>query len=225
MRLSLTFASVVLSLASAPLLAQTASAKPPTPRERIDNRRDLREDHRETATDRWDLARLEKVQAEYKAAIAQARPGVVKALDHRFLAELNLEIGESKVEVAEKGQEVREARREKNEERREVVKDVVKGQPIKALRDGKDLADDKRDLAGDKIDRAVERGDLAKKRALRDRYVPLVDKLDGPALAQKLSIIDETIALAKKEIQGDRLEIREDRKEIREDRRDTRHRD
>lgn len=224
MRTSSYLTAVLFSLA-APLVAGSSSARPPTPKERVDNRRDLLEDRRERVGDRWDLGRLEKIQAEYKLAIANVKPGVIKALDGRFLTELDHEIGESRVEVAEKQQEVRESRREKNEERREVVKDVVKGRPVKALRDGKDLADDKRDLADDRVDRAVERGDLAAKRALRDRYVPLSEKLDGPALTQKLTIIDETIALAKKELAGDRKEIREDRREIREDRRDTRQPD
>lgn len=222
MRRFFTLSTLVAGLSISPLLATSASAKPPTPREKIDNRKDLAEDRRELVGDRWDLGRLEKIQAEYKLAIAAAKPGVVNALETRFMVEMNHEIGESKVEVAEKGQEVRESRREKNEERREVVKDVVKGRPGKLVRDTKDLADDKRDLADDKLDRAQERGDLAAKRSIRDRFKALDGKLDGASLGQKLNLMDEAIALAKKELVGDRKEIREDRREIREDRRDKR---
>jgi hypothetical protein len=202
-----------------------AMAAPPTPRERVENRRDLREDRRETVNDRWDAARLEAILVEYRAAAKAKRKNVIKALDARFGAELALELRESRVEVAEKVEERNDSRRERNEERREVVVDVVKGHPVKTLRDAKDLADDQRDLRDDRRDTAAEVAALAAKRDLRDRFAPLSGKVDAGAIDRKIGIIEQAVVLAKKEVAGDVRERHEDRREIREDRKDTRRPD
>jgi len=206
-------------------LSGSAIAKPPTPRERADNRLDVREDRRELSNDRWDSHRLEKLLQDYRAALSKAPPAVIKNLDDRFQAELALELRESRVEVAEKQQEVNEARREKNEERREVIKDVVKGKPIKTVRDAKDLGDDKSDLADDRKDRAVEVANLEAKRSIRNRFQPLSTRTDVASLNQKIGLIEEALGLARREVDQDVREISEDRREIREDRRDTRQPD
>ncbi len=206
-------------------LSGSAIAKPPTPRERADNRQDVREDHRELGNDRWDAHRLEKLLQDYRAALSKAPPAVIKNLDDRFQAELAIELRESRIEVGEKQQEVNEARREKNEERREVVKDVVKGKPVKTVRDAKDLADDKRDLADDRRDRGIEVANLEAKRSIRNRFQPLASRTDVASMNQKIGLIEEALGLAQREVNKDVREIREDRREKREDRRDTRQPD
>ncbi len=90
-----------------------------------------------------------------------------------------MELRESRGEVVEKGQEVRDSRGEVREERREVRHDVVTGKPVKAVRDAKDLADDRRDRADDQRDRGLEVASLAKKRHIRDRYQALLGRFDG----------------------------------------------
>jgi len=201
--------------------SHVAFAAPPTPKEKIENHRDLREDRREGRNDRWDTARLEAILVEYKAAAKAKRNKVIKGLDARFTAELALELRETRVEVVEKVEEKNDSRRERNEERREVVVDVVKGHPVKAVRDAKDLADDRRDLRDDRRDLAAETASLAVKRDLRDRFAPLSGKTDAASVAKKIAIIEQAVVEAKKEVRGDVQERIEDRKEIREDRKDT----
>ncbi len=201
-------------------MSGSALANPPTPREKIENRRDLREDRRETRNDRWDRARLEKLLAEYRVAAKKNQVRKIKALDDRFQAELALELRETRVEVVEKVVEKNDSRQERNEERREVVKDIVKGQPVKAARDATDLRDDRRDLRDDRRDLAVEAASLETKRNLRDRFQPLHGKTDKDSVAQKLGIIEQAVAEAQKEVHTDWKERAEDRKEIIEDRKD-----
>jgi|GEM_PF-2260073 len=206
-------------------MTSSALAAPPTPREKAGDRQALREDRRETAADRWDTARLESVLAAYRAARANGNAAQLGDLDRRFMAELAIELHESRIEVGEKGQEVRDSRGEVREERREVRKDVVDGKPVKTVRDAKDLADHKRDRNDDKRDRNVEVASLAAKRTIRDRYVTLMGRFESSATASKLGLIEEAVGLAKKEVRGDVHEQREDGREKREDRRDGRRPD
>jgi uncharacterized protein YjbJ (UPF0337 family) len=198
--------------------SSAAFAAPPSPKEKIDNRQDLREDRRETRNDRWDALRLEKLLADYKKASKLKQTKRMKALDDRFMAELALELVESNVELAEKREEVRESKDERNEERREMVKDVVKGRPVAAAHDAAELRDDRRDLRDDRKDRATERVNLELKRNLRDRYQALLGKTDKDSVGQKIGLIEEALTTAKGELVGDIQERAEDRKEIIEDR-------
>ncbi len=193
-------------------------AAPPTPKEKIDNRQDLREDRRETRNDRWDAARLEKLLADYRKAAKLKQTKRFKTLDDRFMAELALELVESNHEIVEKREEVRESREERNEERHEMVKDVVNGRPVAAAHDAAELRDDRKDLRDDRRDRADERVGLELKRSMRDRYLSLLGKIDKDSVAQKLGIIEEALTEAKNELVGDVKERVEDRKEIIEDR-------
>ncbi len=212
---------IVPVLVFSTLASSAAFAGPPTPRERARNTQAVQEDKRELANDRWDRARLDAISAEYKDAIAKGQPNRLDAIEDRFLAEMNREIGESRVEVAEKQQEVNQARHEKNKERREVARDVVRGRPAKAARDAVDLADDRRDLADDRADRRREVAQLEQNTNLRARFLALRGQKTPAALAEKSSLIDQAVQLARAEVQGDKAELREDRRERREDRRDA----
>jgi len=203
----------------------TAQAGAPNPVERAGDRQELREDRRETGADRWDKARLEALHAQYVAARAARNLALVGQLDRRVLAELQHEIGESKVETAEKAAEVRESGRERAGERREVVKDVVRGRPVKAARDARDLADDRRDVRDDRRDLAAEAAALARKRDIRDAYLARMGQLDPASLAAKEALIQRAIGEAAVEVRADVKEKVEDRKELREDRRDVRRPD
>ncbi len=212
---------VLPALVFSTLASSAVFAAPPRPVERARNNQAIREDKRELANDRWDRARLEHISAEYKDAIAKNQPNRLEAIEDRFLAELSLEIGESRVEVAEKQQEVNQSRREAGKERREVARDVVRGRPVKAVRDAADHADDRRDLADDRADRRREVAQLQQKTELRSRFQALRGVRTPAALTEKSGIIDQTLALAQAEVQGDKAEVREDRGERREDRRDA----
>jgi len=200
----------------------TALAGPPDPIERAGDRQELREDRRETAADRWDLARLKALHGRYLAARGASNGALLGVLDREIMTELRVEVRETKIETAEKAHEVRASAGERNGERREVVEDVARGRPLEAARDAKDLRDDRRDLRDDRRDLAAEVASLHRKLAIRDAYAPLVARLDRASVQQKVVLIERAIALAKLEVRQDVKEKAEDERELREDRRDRR---
>ena len=197
-----------------------AMAGPPNPIERAEDRKELREDVRETVGDRWDKARLEALLADYVKARKAKNVGAIKDLDARFMIEIRSEVRETKVETAEKAVELQDSKGERNGERKEVVKDVVLGHPVKAARDAHDLRDDRRDVRDDRRDLAAESASLTRKRQIRDDYVTHLDKFGPANLKAKEALIRKAIGEAKLEVRADVKEKVEDKRELREDRRD-----
>lgn len=222
MRLGLLGGMVV---ATTMMAGGSAMAGGPNPIERAGDRQELREDGRETAADRWDLARLDALRGRYVAARAGGRGGLIAQLDQEVMAELRMEVRETKVETVDKRHELRASVAERNGERREVVRDIVRGRPAKAARDARDLGDDRRDVRDDQRDLAAEAASLERKRVIRDGYAGLVGRLDAASVNAKLGLIDRAIAEARLEVRHDVQERAEDRRELREDRRDQRARD
>ena len=213
------FGIVVMTMMS----SGAALAAPPG--ERMGDRQEVREDRRETRDDLWDAARLQALLNDYRAARRARDGGALSALDNRFMAEIVVEVHESRVETGEKADEVRDARGERNGERREVVKDVVTDHPGHAANDRRDLRDDRRDLRDDRHDLAKEAAALKRKKAIRDAYQQQLGRVDGRSLGIKEGLIKKAVAEAKLEVRQDVKEKHEDVRELREDRRDVRHPD
>ncbi|MFO0747014.1 MAG: hypothetical protein U1F43_15330 [Myxococcota bacterium] len=203
----------------------SALAAPPDPVERAGDRQALREDTRETVGDRWDKARLEALLAEYAKARRARKVPVITELDQRFMGEIRAEVAESRVETGEKAHELGQSAMERNGERHEVVKDVVLGHPVKAVRDAHDLRDDRRDTRDDRRDLVAEEAALQRKKAIRDAFQAQLGHFDARAVLAKESLIKKAIAEAALEVRVDVREKAEDRRELREDRRDDRRPD
>jgi hypothetical protein len=188
--------------------------------ERANDRKDLRQDRRQTADDKQDAARADAWLREYDAARASGDVGRIAAAEAAFTQYIASELAESARELGQAKQEVREDNREVRGDRRELGRDV--GRPVRA-------ADDARDLRRDQVNRADDRGDVRKEAAARLRLqaiqaelAGLNGKLDPGSLAAKRARYAEVTALAKNELRRDVQEHSEDKRELREDRRETR---
>lgn len=188
--------------------------------ERANDRKDLRQNARQGADDRQDLARADAWLREYDGARASGDAARIAAAEAAFNQYIASELVESARELGQARQEVREDNREVRSDRREVARDV--GRPGRA-------ADDVRDLRRDQVNRADDRGDVRKEAAARLRLqaiqaelTGLYGKLDPASLATKRARYAEVTALAKNELRRDAQEQREDKRELREDRRETR---
>lgn len=208
---------ILTSIASSFLAASAFAAPPPNPKELAKDRAAIREGHRELLGDRWDMIRLQALADAYRKAAAKPTKAKIAELDAKFIAELRLELRETNVETAEKAAEVRQSKAEVNKEKRQLGKNVVKGQPLRAVKNTVELADDKRDLRDDRRDLGIEIINGEKKRDLHKRFAALRGTNAPAPVAEKLAIIEEALALARTEVKTDVKEIREDRLEIRED--------
>jgi|GEM_PF-3162146 len=210
---------IIAPIALTFVASSALAGPPPNKAERAKDKAAIKEDHREVRNDRWDAARLDSLAARYLAASASPIRGKIVALDTEFLAELNLELRESHIEVAEKNAEVKQSKAEVEKEKRQVGRNILKGQPVRAVKNSVELADDKRDLKDDRGDLGVEIAHRNEKQILHKRFVSLRGKIMPAPIAEKLGIINEALALARSEVVGDVKERREDRRELREDRR------
>jgi hypothetical protein len=188
---------VLTSVAFSFLASSAFAAPPPNPKELAKDRAAIKEGHRELVGDRWDAIRLQALADAYRKAAAKPTKAKIAELDAQFIAEMRLELRETNNETAEKAAEVRQSKAEVNKERRQLGKSVVKGQPVRAVKNSIELADDKRDL--------------------HKRFAALRGKNAPAPVAQKLAIIEEALTLARAEVKTDVKEIREDRREFRED--------
>lgn len=208
---------VLTSVAFSFLASSAFAAPPPNPKELAKDRAAIKEGHRELVGDRWDAIRLQALADAYRKAAAKPTKAKIAELDAQFIAEMRLELRETNNETAEKAAEVRQSKAEVNKERRQLGKSVVKGQPVRAVKNSIELADDKRDLRDDRRDLGVEVVNGEKKRDLHKRFAALRGKNAPAPVAQKLAIIEEALTLARAEVKTDVKEIREDRREFRED--------
>lgn len=213
-----------LSVALLPTLA-TAQPRPEVRQDRREIRQDQREvrqDQRQLRDDRRDARRYATLLAEFDQARAAGQPAAMAALDQRIQAAIAGEIRESNREVAQKGAEAARSQAEVGRDRREVGRDVVRGQPVRAADDRRDLRDDRRDAADDRRDAGRERFDNARLRSMQEQYAAAAGRMDPPSIERKRQILVQLNVMAQQELAGDRREIREDRRETREDRRELR---
>lgn len=220
--------SVGLALALAPaLFASPATAQPR--RELRQDRRELRQDQREVRQDQRqlqddirDARRYANLLAAFDQARATNQPGAMAAIDQRVQAALASEIAESNREVVQKGNEAVRSQAEVGRSQKEVRGDVVRGQPVRAADDRRDLRDDRRDARDDRRDAAREMMDNSRLRSLHEQYSSLVGRFDPPTMERKRGILVTLNGMAGAELRQDHKEIREDRREQREDRRELR---
>lgn len=191
--------------------------------ERAKDRQDLRQDHRQMADDQWDLAKSQKLLADYDQAAAKGNAARLAELDALALKRVDVEIAESHVESAQARQEVREDNREVRGDKKELAKDVVKGKgPLVKADDVHDLHRDKVNRADDAADAAKERLSRERLQAIRAQLVGLSGKFDAPSVTTKRALYAEVVGIAGNEVVRDAKEKVEDKRELREDRRETR---
>lgn len=189
------FVGAVAMMAMIGTTVGSALAEPPG--ERAGDRQELREDRRETRRDVWDTASLQALLNDYVRARKARDAAAISALDQRFMAEIVVEVRESKVETVEKVQEVGASRRDHDG---------------RGTHDRRELRDDRRDLV-------KESAALQRKKAIRDAYARELGQLDARSVLRKEALIKKAIGEAKLEVVHDVKEQREDRRELREDRR------
>lgn len=216
-----------LALAITGLIPTIAAAQPrgelrQDRRELRQDRREINQDRRQIADDRRDARRFAVLLGAFDQARASGQPAAMAGIDQRVQAAIAGEIAESDREVAQKGAEAARSQAEVGRSRRELGRDVVRGQPVRAADDRRDLRDDRRDAADDRRDARREVIDNSRLRSLQSQYAALAGRFDPPAQERKRSILVTLNELAAAELAGDRREIREDRREIREDRREIR---
>lgn len=214
-----------LALAISGLLPAIAVAQPRG--ELRQDRREIRTDHREVnqdrralQDDRRDARRFALLLEAFERSVGQ--PPAMAGIDQRVLQAINGEIAESNREVVQKGAEAARSQNEAGRSRRELGRDVVRGQPVRAADDRRDLRDDRRDAVDDRRDAQREVFDNNRLRALYSEYSGLAGRIDPPAVGRKRAILVSLNNMAAAELRGDQREIREDHREIREDRRELR---
>lgn len=190
--------------------------------EKVQDRREIRQDARQTMDDRLDVVKLEATLAELDRARARPRPVEVSMVDRRVMELLHAEAVESRVEMTQKVGEVRKDNAELRSDRREVVQDKAMGTPVKAANDVHDMRDDRRDKRDDQRDLAKEAVQASRRHQIATEYRGLMNRADAPSMDRKRVLLVELIGIARAEVRGDRQEMREDHKELREDRRETR---
>lgn len=206
------------------LLGSVALAQPArNAAERANDHQDLRQDNRQMADDQWDLAKAQKLLADYDQAAVAGNAARLGELDALALKRIDVEIAESHVESAQARQEVREDNREVRSDRRELKKDYAKGKGPAVK------ADDVHDLNRDKVNRVDDVADAHKERlsrerlqAIRAQLVGLSGRYDAQSVAAKRSLYAEVVGVAANEVKRDAQEKAEDKRELREDRRETR---
>ncbi|MFO0579973.1 MAG: hypothetical protein U1A78_38870 [Polyangia bacterium] len=191
-------------------------------REVRQDQREVRQDQRQLADDRRDARRYANLLAAFDQARASAQPQAMAAIDQRVQTAINAEINESNREVAQKGAEANRSQAEVGRGRREVGRDMVRGQPVRAADDRRDLRDDRRDAADDRRDARREVMDNNRLRTLAAEYAGLVGRFDPPSMERKRTVLVTLNQMAAAEVAGDRRETREDRREMREDKRELR---
>lgn len=206
------------------LLGSVALAQPVrNAAERANDHQDLRQDNRQMADDQWDLAKAQKLLADYDQAAVAGNTKRLGELDALALKRLDVEISESRVESAQARQEVREDNREVRSDRRELKKDFVKGKgPLVKADDVHDLNRDKGNRVDDVADAHKERISRERLQAIRAQLVGLSGRYDAQAVATKRTLYAEIVGVAANEVKRDAQEKVEDKRELREDRRETR---
>lgn len=221
------FLALTTALVGGSLIPAIAAAQPRPElrqdrREIRQDRRELNQDHRQLADDRRDARRFAILLGAFDQARASGQPAAMASIDQRVLGAISGEIAESNREVVQKGAEAARSQNEAGRSRRELGRDVVRGQPVRAADDRRDLRDDRRDAADDRRDARREVIDNNRLRALHAEYSGLTARFDPPAQERKRAILVSLNAMAAAELAGDHREIREDRRETREDRRELR---
>jgi hypothetical protein len=190
--------------------------------EKAKDRQDIRQNTRQIADDKRDLANVNTLLTQFDAAVARSDVAAIAAVDSQFQAYLVREGVEAQREVAQANQEVREGKREVRSEARELKRDVVQGRPVAALDSAKDLVRDQGNLADDRSDAAKERAARNRLFAIRTELTPLQGLADPASTSKKRALYAETVQLAQRDLARTQVEQREDRRELREDRRETR---
>lgn len=190
-------------------IAGIARADETLPRERVTDRREVRQDHRQTADDRFDRARVTEVRDRYGAARAVGDTEAIALIDVQVRAMLAGERAESRAEVAGDQAELRRSRRETRRTRDAALDGDA---PASELRD------DRRDRRDDRRDVNVERREAAVERDLSAEWAALAGHYDETSLAKRADLLDTLVATSSAEVRRDHRETREDRRERREDR-------
>lgn len=202
-------------------LATTAQAQVRRDRaEKGADRRALRQDHREKADDRADVARLAGLLARFDAARSSSDQAGLSAVNAELKNIIEGEVRESRWESAKDRQELRQDNRELRADRREVGQD--RGRPLAAADDRHDLRDDRRDRRDDVRDVAAESATRQRVMAIGSQLAALGGAHDNGSLDKTRALIVELQRLAAGELAADRQETREDRRELKEDRRELR---
>lgn len=218
--------ALVLVVASA--VPATSAFAQPRPEQRQDRRelrqdnKELRQDNRATRDDIRDARRYAMLLQAFDQAVASRQPPAMMDIDRRVMAAIEGEMRESNREVVQKGAEAARSQNEVRNDRREVGRDNLRGQPVQAADDRRDLRDDRRDAKDDRRDARREMGENNRIRAIQQEYASLANRLEPPAVSRKRALIVELNVMASKEIREDVKEKREDVKEKREDRRELR---
>ncbi len=168
------------------------------------DRREVRQDRRELARDRWDLRWMDELLSRFDAARARR--------DRRALLGVERDVARTLARAEHEARlEVRDARGELRRQQAEVASD---------RRD--DWRDDRRDARDDRRDLRDDRRDARRIAAIRDDFARLQGRMERRALDRKRALLVELSSLARAELHEDRRELREDRGELREDRREAR---
>jgi len=183
--------------------------------EKVQDRRELRQDARQTMDDRLDVAKLEATLAEMDRARTARRPMELAAVDRRVMDLLRVEAMETRVEMTQKAGEVRRDNVELRSDAREIPRDANPDARRDLRDDRRDKRDDRRDLTGEGIQ-------ASRRRQIAIEYRGLVGRQDAPSADRKRTLLVELIGIARNELRGDHQEMREDKRELREDRRETR---
>lgn len=191
-------------------------------REVRQDQREVRQDQRQMADDRRDAQRFAALLSMFDQARASGNPGAMASVDQRVQGAIASEVAESNREAAQKNAEANRSQAEAGRSRNELGRDMVRGQPVRAAGDRRDLRDDRRDAADDRRDAHRELMDNARLRQLGNEYAALAGRFDPGSQERKRGILVTLNNMAAAEMAGNRRELNEDRREIREDRRETR---
>lgn len=186
------------------LLAGSAQAQDwgHKPKERVQDRQEVRQDRREQRDDRLDLKELKAVLASFDQARSRKNERDMKAVEVRLKTLLRAELAEGRVELASDKAEVRRSGNEvRHADNRWEARD-----------ERKDVRDDRRDV---RVEAASQRERLRVARELDS----LVGSRRPSDLQRERSLIVELINLGEKELRQNGQERQEDRRERREDRR------
>jgi len=223
-------ASLSVLAASGPAAAQTGPVR--NAAERAADRHQIADGKVEVRDDRADLARLEALVGDWRAASAAGDEARAARLLRGIEVEIARDLRENAAQVADDEREVRQSRREVRGDRREVRHDRTQVAAASAAGDRRDeararhgLRDDRRDRRDDRRDLRDDRRDRDEARQLRERKQAVAAELTSVSPGDRARIddlLDDYLALSRRELAASGEELREDQRELREDRRETR---
>ena len=220
-------------------------------KERVQDRRNLRQDAANVQAERTDADRLSDLVMHCNALrAANAGPQKIANVQADIAAELRHDLKLSTIQAAEAGRKTRQAKQELRSDRRAVRSDIQNvqtdqnsGTPGQVAQEKSELRDDLHDKRDDRRDVVKEAHDLnrtdqflAQKKDLVAQLCALQKQIDAggknmrelqtkrEALLQDyLTVSQKEFSLGLRQYVEDRQELREDRRETREDKRDDDH--